>query len=157
MHGTSLEDCRQRCLNDRNCNHISYFNTNAKPVKRLCRLLKSCEERIAFLNSVSEGRECFEDCGDSNTGPLDDNVLDLITNIERREECKQLCVNDEQCSFYTYFFKTDPIFQQHCFLQTISPNIYHRTHCDHCVSAPVNCSIQEEDYSVDVFDVLSYY
>ena len=93
MHVPSLEDCRQKCLNDENCQHISYFNDNAQPVKHLCRLLKSCEKRILYKNCVSEGRECFEDCGNSIAGVLDGNVLDLVTNIESREECKQLCVN----------------------------------------------------------------
>ena len=40
----SLAECRQLCINEDNCEFITYFNASAFPIPKECRLYKSCEK-----------------------------------------------------------------------------------------------------------------
>ena len=136
-HVMTLEDCRQMCLDDGNCEFISYFGDSAAPVSHLCLLFTTCETINNCSNCVSENMVCYRSCSYNVVGDLDENIQDLLTNIESELTCKQSCLNVSGCTFYTYF-ANDTNFDQFCFLQTefVGP----AQPCSTCSTGPVDCS-----------------
>merc|ERR1719223_2682275 len=49
----SLEECRQLCLDDENCDFISYLDGSASPVSNLCQMFTTCDYTINSSNCVS--------------------------------------------------------------------------------------------------------
>ena len=140
MHVPTLEECRQLCLDVKECNYETYFNETASPASNLCLLFKTCETTNNCSDCVSENMDCFEMCGRNVVGDLDENVQDIIPNTESEKDCQQLCLNTTSCSHYTYYFQNDTMFQKFCFLQTdFLPPIQS---CETCITGPVSC--QEE-------------
>ena len=42
----SLEECRHLCLDDINCNFISYFGDLASPISHFCQMFTTCDDTI---------------------------------------------------------------------------------------------------------------
>ena len=61
-HVMTLEECRQMCLDDGNCEFISYFGDSAAPVSHLCLLFTTCETTNNCSNCVSENMVCYRSC-----------------------------------------------------------------------------------------------
>ena len=139
-HVLTLEECRQICLDDENCDFISYFDDSATPVSHLCQMFITCENTINCSNCVSENMACYRSCSSNVVGDLDENIQDLLTNIESELACRQLCLNVSECSFYTYFYPNDTNFEKYCFLQTefVGP----AQPCSTCITGPVDCSVK---------------
>ena len=147
MHVMILEECRQMCLDDDNCRFISYFGEDSAPFSHLCQLFTSCDAVNNCSNCVSENMACFRTCGSNTVGDLDENVVDLITNVESELACKQLCLNTFSCSFYTFYFPTDTLVANYCFLQTefVGP----AQPCTTCVTAPIDCTANQCSLTMD--------
>ena len=138
-HVYTLKECRQLCLDTADCQFLSYYDDNAVPVSHLCQLFKSCESVTKCSDCISENMQCFETCGSNIVGDLDENILDLTPNVESELACKELCAQNPQCSFYTYFFGNDHLYHKDCFLLTefARPTLP----CDDCVTgSPEDCN-----------------
>ena len=61
-HVPTLEECRQMCLDDNNCNFISYFNHSDARVPNLCQMFRTCDHITNTSNCVSENMACSK-CG----------------------------------------------------------------------------------------------
>ena len=151
-HVMTLEECRQMCLDDDNCQFLSYFDDKA-PVSHICLMFKSCKSQNNCSNCVTENMACFRTCGSNIVGDLDENVVDLITNVESELACKQLCLNTFSCSFYTFYFPTDTLVANYCFLQTefVGP----AQPCTTCVTAPIDCAVTQCSLTIDGEEVTS--
>ena len=137
-HVDTLSECRTLCLDNFDCQFISYHDANATPFKHLCQLFRSCESVTQASNCVSENMQCFETCGFNKVGILDENILVLTPNVELEQTCKNKCIQNDNCSFYTYFHGNDSLYHETCALLTeILPPIQD---CDTCVTGPVDCS-----------------
>ena len=153
MHVMILEECRQMCLDDDNCGFISYFGEDSAPFSHLCQLFTSCDAVNNCSHCVSENMACFRTCGSNTVGDLDENVVDLITNVESELACKQLCLNTISCSFYTFYFPNDTLVANYCFLQTefVGP----AQPCTTCVTAPIDCTATQCSLTMDGEEVTS--
>ena len=138
MHVKSLEECRQMCLDQESCEFISYFDDSAAPISHFCSLFKSCDTVSKCTNCVSESMACDTSCSDNVVGDLDENVLDVVTNIDTQAECKQSCLSTPRCSFYTWFFPSSSLYHRHCFLQSefVGPT----QPCTACITGLRDCS-----------------
>ena len=114
----SLPECRQLCIDDDNCEFITYFNASTFPIPKECRLYRSCEIVNDCANCVSENVDCFETCGSNLVGLIDDNFITATPSIESELECKRYCVTHGGCSWYTYFWRNDTLNHGYCFLLT---------------------------------------
>ena len=138
MHVAAVEECRQLCLQDEDCRYISYFDASAFPASNLCQLFSSCDSLTQCSGCVSENRNCFQTCGSNVVGSLDENVLELFPSIESEVKCKEKCLNNPECSFYTFFFPNDTVFYNYCFLLAeLAPPAQP---CTSCTTAPADCS-----------------
>ena len=137
-HVSTLRECRQMCLDIESCRFISYYDDNAVPVSHYCLLFTSCETVTHCSDCTSENMQCFESCGSNIVGDLDENILDSYPLIEDELACLEICHRDSECAFYTYFFATDPLYHQNCFLLT--EFLHPSQPCDTCVTGPVECS-----------------
>ena len=137
MNVPTLEECRQICLDRDYCSYTTYFYDSASPVPSFCLLFKTCETTNTCSDCMSENMGCFKMCGSNVVGDLRENVQDIIPNIESEMDCKQLCLNNTSCSYYTFFFNNNTQFHKFCFLQTeLLPPI---ESCEACITGPVNC------------------
>ena len=100
---SSLEECQIICIDDDQCEYITYFNESAIPVAQICFLFKSCEIAHDCENCVSQNMECFQTCGSNYFGSLSQNVIDIVPNIETELDCQVKCNAIEECSWYTFF------------------------------------------------------
>ena len=137
-HVYTLKECRQLCLDDRACEFISYYDDSASPVSHVCQLLKSCGSVTQNANCISENMQCLETCGSNMVGDLDENILIMTPDVDTEVTCKQMCVQNDGCSFYTYYFESDPYFHNYCFL--LSEFVHPSTECDHCKTGPPDCT-----------------
>ena len=66
----------------------------------------------------------------------------LTPNVELEQTCKNKCIQNDNCSFYTYFHGNDSLYHETCALLTeILPPIQD---CDTCVTGPVDCSSNKQ-------------
>ena len=137
MHVMTLTECRQMCLDEDKCNYITYFDDSAS-ISHLCQMFTTCDTINDCSGCVSENMDCFiSPCSSNVFGDLDENVYDLLTNIESHSDCKQSCLNVSACTFYTFFFPNDTLYENYCLLQTefVGP----AQPCSSCVSGPADC------------------
>ena len=134
-----LQQCRGLCRDRDQCRYLSYHDQAAAPASHFCLLFTSCDTVTPCTHCVSERRDCLMDtCGSSIVGDLDENVLSSIPNTESEMECKELCSNNKECAFYTYFHPADSLYPRLCFLQTeLAPPVQPRPSCS---TGPANCS-----------------
>ena len=77
----SLAECRQLCLDEDDCEFITYFNASAFPIPKECRLYRSCDTVNECSNCVSENVDCFQTCGSPLVGLIDDNFITASPNV----------------------------------------------------------------------------
>ena len=70
----TIEECRQLCYDNEDCQFITYYGQESFPFQELCYLLKSCEETHACDDCVSETRACHQLCGSNVVGVIDENL-----------------------------------------------------------------------------------
>ena len=133
----TLEECRQLCYDNQDCDFLTYYGDQSFPLRHLCILLSSCDQTHDCSDCVSETRDCFFTCADHVVGLMEDNIIDLHFDVESEHDCRNLCSVGESCSFYTYFTEDDPN-SRTCVLLThlIEP----LQPCATCMTGPVDCS-----------------
>ena len=52
VHVYSEEECRLICLDNEECQFITYFNASAKPVPNICCIFKTCDNVLPSENCV---------------------------------------------------------------------------------------------------------
>merc|ERR1712062_132683 len=67
-----------------------------------------------------------------------DNQIDLVPNIFQEEQCRELCDNNQECNFYTWYDDSALVFGNVCVL--LSSCSERDSACSSCHSAPVPCS-----------------
>ena len=77
----------------------------------------------------TEGVECDK---------IGDNLIDAVTHVPSLEECRQLCLDDANCSFISYFDDTASPVSHLCQMFTTCDNIIN---CSNCVSENMACYI----------------
>merc|ERR1712126_532417 len=114
----SIEDCRQLCLDNDQCQFITYYFSDGFPGKKMCILLEGCETLTKCTNCQSQDMDCFTMGPITKVvGSLGDNVIDAIQGVHSALECKEKCNNDANCHWFTYFLENDNLFPNVCFLQ----------------------------------------
>ena len=93
----TVDMCRELCLDINDCQFFSYFDETATPFPGFCELFKSCERINNCSNCYTENINCGTTCGTNVIGDLDENVLDVISNIQSEIECKALCIKNVTC------------------------------------------------------------
>ena len=137
----TLAECRQLCLDQEQCEFITYIDEDAVPVARACFLFKSCETVTDCdpVHCTSQNMDCYRTCGSNIVGHLDENLIDALPNVESELECKNHCSSTENCTWYTYYPENDTNYHQICFLQ--SELLQPIQSCGgQCVSGPEDCS-----------------
>ena len=117
----SEEECRQICMDQEDCQFITYFDSSATPISYLCRTFKTCEKVVECDNCVSQNIVCFNKpwpCGSNFVGRMEENIVDVVMGVTSEQECKQLCSDHPECSWFTFFFSFDSQNHDTCFLQT---------------------------------------
>ena len=132
----TLMECRQLCLDDANCQFISYFDDNAAPLPHFCQLFNSCESVAPCSDCVSENMQCFDTCGSSVVGDLIE-ATDVLPNVESEAACQQSCSRSSACSYYTYFTTEDAAYPGFCFLLARLRGPV--TSCASCYTGPRQC------------------
>ena len=117
----TVEECRQICLDNVECEFTTYFDSDADPLARTCFLFKTCDsvKDCDPEHCLSETMECYNRiCGSDIVGHLDENLIDSVPNVKTELECKDHCINAGNCSWYTYYPDQDSLYHQLCFLQS---------------------------------------
>ena len=67
---------------------------------------------------VTQNMDCYRTCGSNTVGHMDENIIDMIVNTKSELDCKMMCADIDECQWYTYFYKNDPLYHELCFLLT---------------------------------------
>jgi len=98
----SPEDCQQLCYDDPSCAGQTWFTEGSVLVPRSCLLFSSLGEETVCQDCVSGPPECL--CSVSGEcEAVENNIIDVFTNIATETECSALCGNTSDCAAYTYF------------------------------------------------------
>ena len=132
----NIEECRQLCYDNDDCQFITYYGLDSFPFYEVCYLFNSCEETHPCSDCVSETRSCYQTCGTNVVGGIDDNLLESYGGVETEAECRDHCRTISNCSHYTYFLEED-INSNLCV--TLSYLIEPLQPCDTCLTGPLEC------------------
>ena len=65
----TIEECRQLCNDNRDCQFLTYYGEDSFPLLQVCELFNDCSEKKSCQNCVTESRGCYT-CSDQYTGVL---------------------------------------------------------------------------------------
>jgi len=135
LEAFSLNECSEICLADTNCNFYTYFDNVSFPFTSDCFMFNSCNSVHYCDHCVSEARHCRQNCNKARTGKIgQENLVDFLNGIGSEFDCRDLCVQAPNCSFFTYFNESDPEMPNMCaLLSHLIPPI---RDCEHCWSGP---------------------
>ena len=146
----SLQECEAICIDNFDCEFITFFGSESFPLRNYCMLFQDCSELAECQDCTTAVELCFEQCGQSVEGPLEENVLEVIPGVEDELDCKAICRNQTACQSYTYHNSTDPVLRKICFLLTeIQEPLQSCEHCStgfpDCRNIPADCSFTVDD------------
>jgi len=133
----TIETCRDLCQNNTRCMFFTYFGEDAFPLNRVCMILATCDSLYTCQGCYSEDSFCFRSCGDTIEGQVGENLLSVETTVSSPTECKFLCAESQNCSYFTYYDENHDGFPSTCFLLAFLSSPLKR--CDDCVTSPVDC------------------
>ena len=128
--------CQEKCSENQNCTQFTWLTEEANNYQRTCFLFLSPDTPEDCTNCVSGPRSCT--CG--SIGQCEDvgnNLLDMHVGVTAEVECQQLCGATTSCTYYTWFDRNAPSFENICFLYKFCPSL--DDSCGHCFSGPPSC------------------
>ena len=133
----SFQQCEAICIDNFDCEFITYFGSDSFPLRNYCMLFNDCTALADCQDCTTAVELCFEQCGQTVEGPLEENVLEVIPGVEEELDCKALCRNQTACQAYTHHNSSDPILGNICFLLTeiLAP----QQPCEHCSTGFPDC------------------
>jgi len=136
MNCKTPEECQEVCANTEDCVSFTWVTEDADVFSLGCGLFSDTGSEKPCSNCVSGAKECpctVEGECDSNNG----NMIEAFPEVSTVKECKSLCENNQNCSFYTYF--DDSHLKNLCLLFDSCNSFYEE--CDACVTGPRECDI----------------
>jgi len=133
---TTWEECSTICRVDQMCLAFNFFGATSDQ-SSLCVLLSSCEERVPCNDCVigTEQEKCTCSVG------FISNTLDTIgrmENVSDEMSCKRFCLNQENCTHYTYYNGSDSDSPETCLLLPSAGNDGMAS-CENCATGPSYC------------------
>jgi len=147
--GTTWEECSLLCEDEVACMTFNFFGpqSNFNP-HNACLLFSECESKVpsqdCLLGTRETGCKCtsFQHCPCSieYTGMVDaDNFVDIASEVQSEEACKNLCSSTTDCTVFTYYDSLDPYQPEVCLLLSSSGLEKSATKCEHCKTGPATC------------------
>ena len=130
-------ECERLCTGNHDCEFITHFGADNFPLRNYCMLYRDCSSLAKCQNCTIGVELCFEQCGGSLEGALEDNVVDIIPGVEDEVDCKALCRKVTSCEAFTYHGRSDPALPSICFLLTALVEPVRP--CRHCASGFPDC------------------
>ena len=77
-------------------------------------------------------------CSNYNTAcdEVTDDLLDIMTGVETLEECRAVCLDQEDCNYFTYYDLNSSPLREACFTYRDCPSVHE---CHDCVSESKYC------------------
>ena len=147
--GTTWEECSLLCEDEVACLTFNFFGpeSNFHP-HNACLLFSECESKVpsedCLLGSREQNCECtsvkYCPCSISYEGSIDaDNYVDLASEVQSEEACKNLCSSTTDCTVFTYYNNQHPYEPEVCLMLSNSGFEKSTTKCAHCKTGPATC------------------
>jgi len=147
--GVTWEECKLLCEDEVTCLTFNYFGpeSNFHP-HNACLLFSECESKLPSEDCLLGTREqpctCtslkYCPCSIPYEGSVDaDNYVDLASEVQSEEACKNLCSSTTDCTVFTYYDNLDPFEPEVCLLLSSSGFEKSATKCEHCKTGPATC------------------
>ena len=138
----TMDECHQLCLDQDHCEFVTYYDFSSSPAN-MCMLFRSCGQTTRCTHCQTDWIGCDKNCLSSTVGTLDEtNVIEVFPETVTFQDCRNLCKNNTNCSWFTYFTSGHAQFHEHCFL--LNRLVDHQYECDFCVTGPVNCEQSDQ-------------
>ena len=140
----SNDECRLLC-EDFSCKYFTYYSSGGFPFSETCVLFSSCGSlhtcevctTEALCHQLDVSREV---CSTHIEGQVEDNLISFLPNKINETSCKDACVANNNCVFYTYHLLNDTGLPGGCSL--LSSLLQPFRECDTCLTGPADCSKQ---------------
>merc|ERR1712037_196365 len=148
--GTTWQECSRLCEDEVACMTFNFFGpqSNFNP-HNACLLFSECESKVpsqdCLLGTRETGCKCtsFQHCpclALEYTGMVDaDNFVDIASEVQSEEACKNLCSSTTDCTVFTYYDNLDPFEPEVCLLLSSTGFEKSATKCEHCKTGPATC------------------
>ena len=103
----SMDECKALCVDSYDCQFVTHFGAESFPLQNYCNLYRNCTTLIECQDCRTEVELCFEKCGESLEGSLNENVLEVIHDVNNELVCKSHCRSHSGCEAYTYHNSSD--------------------------------------------------
>ena len=147
--GTTWEECKLLCEDEVACLTFNYFGPESSfHPHNACLLFSECESKLPSEDCLLGTREqpctCtslkYCPCNIPYEGSMDaDNYVDLASEVQSEEACKNLCSSTTDCTVFTYYDSLDPYQPEVCLLLSSSGLEKSATKCEHCKTGPATC------------------
>ena len=101
MHVYTMDECHQLCLDEEYCEFVTYHYDSGTAVSNMCMLFRSCDQTSTCVNCRTDWIGCDKNCLTSSYGVLDENVIEVITATVTFQDCRNLCKQTSNCSWFT--------------------------------------------------------
>ena len=133
----SVEECRLICQESVNCTSITSYGPHDFPFRDTCVAVSACPSLTDCLDCTSEDTTCAT-CSLALQGTLNHNLVDFLPDLVDESRCREACLADSACTFYTFHLPADPAYPGGCFL--LSGLQGPIRDCQHCRTGARNCS-----------------
>ena len=138
----SVDQCHQLCLDQDYCEFVTYYGRYSSP-EYMCMLFRTCDQTTSCENGCqTDWIGCDKNCLSSTVGTLGDNVIEVIPETVTFQDCRNLCKQNTNCSWFSYFTSGHSQFHEHCFL--LNELADYQGECDFCVTGPVDCEQSDQ-------------
>lgn len=131
------ETCRDLCHNDTRCMFFTYYGEDSFPLNKVCMILATCDSLYSCDDCYSEDSYCFRSCGDTIEAQIGENLLSIISTVDNVTQCKFLCAETQNCSYFTFYNQHHEGLPSTCFLLEFLTTPFKR--CENCVTSPADC------------------
>ena len=96
------ELCQLICEDSPPCKAITWTSPQATVLPLSCVTFSNTTLELPCSSCVSGPKRCF--CSSQGQCQAeDDNIIDMVSGVVLEQECADLCLENSQCEFFTYF------------------------------------------------------
>ena len=124
INQVTLDECRLLCNGDSSCRYLSYYDKNGYPFTDSCILFTHCKvyeypTDNMCTSCITEDTTCHtvhEPCTAPVSSHMSSNLINTFAGIQTEGNCRDLCLVEDSCNFFTYYSLKDRSYPGSCFL-----------------------------------------
>jgi len=134
----SPEECQEVCSSEPTCVAMTWMSADAAPYPLTCAMFSQISNTTTPCEDCVSGPSTCSCSIQGECDILEENLVEIISNVESIEMCASHCAENSACSIFTYLGEENH-FRHTCFLFT-SCEVF-TNDCEGCTSGADKCDV----------------